>query len=460
MTIALLVSGACSLVTAETPPAPGIAPAAGIVPTTAGSDGIEVIDHLIFIVQENRSFDHYFGTFPAADGFPRDGQGRIDVCIPNPYLGRCAEPYPTSAQRSWGGPHNRKASHTDINGGKMNGFVRALRDKPGRRCWTEPNLPSCARFLGPDLQPDVVSFRTASSIPNYWRYARNYVLQDRLFAPTDSWTLPAHLFLMSGWSAACTKPNDVSTCESSNVLSEPDQQWVYGEDPIYGWTDITRLLDGGGVSWGYYVSPETCWDGNCRQGELPDVTTPARNPLPGFVKTARTDLDDNIRTHDDFVDAAHGGTLPQVSWIVPSNADSEHPKGATWTIRDGQAHVTRMINAVMRGPSWDSSAIFVTWDDWGGFYDHVRPPRVDVLGYGLRVPGLVISPYAKRGFIDHQTLSFDAYLRLIEDRFLGGQRLPLEGRPTLREELFPFELERSFDFTQEPRPPMILDPRP
>jgi phospholipase C len=121
----------------------------------------------------------------------------------------------------------------------------------------------------------------------------------------------------------------------------------------------------------------------------------------------------------------------------------------------------------MRSPNWDSTAIFLTWDDWGGFYDHVAPPVVDLNGYGLRVPGLVISPYARRGFIDHQTLSFDAYLKFIEDRFLGGQRLdPLtdgrpDPRPTVRENVPTLgNLVRDFDFNQRPRPPLILKPYP
>ena len=120
----------------------------------------------------------------------------------------------------------------------------------------------------------------------------------------------------------------------------------------------------------------------------------------------------------------------------------------------------------MRGPNWDSSAIFLTWDDWGGFYDHVVPPKVDRNGYGLRVPGIVISPWVKRG-IDHRTLSFDAYLKLIEDRFLGGQRLDPktdgrpDRRPTVREDVAILSnLMREFDFTQRPLPPLILDPTP
>jgi phospholipase C len=122
----------------------------------------------------------------------------------------------------------------------------------------------------------------------------------------------------------------------------------------------------------------------------------------------------------------------------------------------------------MQSPAWDRSAIFLTWDDWGGFYDHAVPPRVDEAGYGLRVPGLLISPWADRDLdVDHQTLSFDAYLRLIEDRFLGGQRLDGENqgrpdpRPTVREDVDILgDLARAFDFSQEPIPPLILDPWP
>jgi phospholipase C len=129
--------------------------------------------------------------------------------------------------------------------------------------------------------------------------------------------------------------------------------------------------------------------------------------------------------------------------------------------------VTGLINAIMRGPDWQSTAIFVTWDDWGGFYDHVVPPTVDENGYGLRVPGLVISPYAKKGHIDHQTLSFDAYVKLIEDLFLGGQRIDPNSdgrpdpRPDVRENASVLgDLLQDFDFSQSPRPPMVLPEHP
>jgi len=153
-----------------------------------------------------------------------------------------------------------------------------------------------------------------------------------------------------------------------------------------------------------------------------------------------------------------------VSWISPDRRDSEHGPALVST---GQAYVTRIINAVMRSPNWKSSAIFLAWDDWGGFYDHVVPPHVDSLGYGIRVPALVISPYAKLGYIDHQRLSFDAYLKFIEDDFLGGARLNpatdgrRDSRPDVRERASVLgNLVHDFNFTQTPRPPLILPPCP
>jgi phospholipase C len=145
---------------------------------------------------------------------------------------------------------------------------------------------------------------------------------------------------------------------------------------------------------------------------------------------------------------------------VPSQAVSDHP---TASIIDGQAYVTGLIDSIMRSSAWDSTAIFLAWDDWGGFYDHVKPPRVDAQGYGLRVPALVISPYARHGYIDHQVLSFDAYLKFIEDDFLHGQRIdPLtDGRPDPRPDVRENEkilgnLAKDFNFEQKPRPPLIL----
>src|SRR5207249_1500305 len=146
-----------------------------------------------------------------------------------------------------------------------------------------------------------------------------------------------------------------------------------------------------------------------------------------------------------------------VTWVVPSVELSEH---APSPVSFGQSYVTSLVNAVMRSPNWSSSAIFLSWDDWGGFYDHVPPPVADANGYGLRVPGIVISPYARHGYIDHQTLSFDAYDKFIEDVFLNGQRLDpaTDGRPdprlTVRENLGILgNLATDFDFSQAVRAP-------
>jgi phospholipase C len=172
----------------------------------------------------------------------------------------------------------------------------------------------------------------------------------------------------------------------------------------------------------------------------------------------------NITSVTNFATAARTGHLPSVSWVIPSEAVSEHPRAK---VSDGQSYVTGLVNAVMRGPDWKSTAIFLTWDDWGGFYDNVVPPTVDENGYGLRVPGIVISPYARRGYIDHHVLSFDAYAKFIEDRFLRGQRLDPSNdgrpdpRPDVRENATQLgDLIADFDFAQKPRAPMLLPTRP
>jgi phospholipase C len=314
-----------------------------------------------------------------------------------------------------------------------------------------------------------MGFHTAREIPNYWAYARRYLLQDRMFAPTDSWTLPSHLYLVSAWAATCERLADPMTCRTDlefpgHNAADAGPYWTptMGAPQPYAWAPITWLLHRANVSWAYYVGEGTCVAPPCGDERGPK-TTPVQDPLPGFRAVAQTHQLGSVRSNRDYFAAAAAGRLPSVSWVVPTLGRSEHPPS---DICEGQEWVTRVVNAAMRGPDWGSTAIFLTWDDWGGFYDHVRPPVIDRAGYGLRVPALVISPWVRSG-IDHRVFSFDSYLRLIEDRFLGGRRLDgrnwgwPDARPTTRETVSILgDLRGVFDFQQTPKPPLILSPRP
>jgi phospholipase C len=439
----------------------------GLAGHAAAPRGIHKIQHVIVVMQENRSFDNYFGTSPGADGIPTTN-GRSAVCIPDPRLGRCVRPFHDPTLVDTGGPHTDQDARLDIHGGRMTGFIRRALAGAREHCRSHvtPNCIAVTDGLG---RPDVVGWHDAREIPNYWTYADRFVLQDHMFAGVRSWSLPAHLEMVSGWSASCRVPDDPMSCRTD--LAMPSEVAGRGyrahpEDPTpYAWTDLTYLMHAEGVSWKYFVANGSQPD--CASDEMfcppihQDSATPdIWNPLPGF-ETVHADgqLGDVAPASEYFIDAA-GGTLPAVTWIVPNERNSEHPPAS---IVDGQAWVTRIVNAAMEGPDWNSTAIFLSWDDWGGFYDHVVPPVVNEQGYGLRVPGLVISPYARRGFVDHQRLSTDSYLLFIEDDFLRGARIDprTDGRPDAR----PFvaedtpglgDLRSEFDFNQAPRPPMLL----
>jgi phospholipase C len=409
------------------------------------------IHHVVIIMQENRSFDSYFGTFPGADGIPMQG-GIPTVCVPDLVSPQCVRPFHDPYDLNHGGPHTKGNALADIDGGKMDGFV--VQQELGGSLCNGPDDPTCSGG------PDVMGWHDQREIPNYWAYAKTYVLQDHMFQPDASWSLPSHLFTVSGWSATCTVPGDPSSCANNDNAPPLPSPTTH-----YDWTDLTYLLHQHGVSWGYYLSAGTepdCEDDAAvcaAHPQNPDVPG-IWNPLPDFATVQQDGQLGNIQLVANFLAAARDGTLPAVSWIVPNGDVSEHPPAL---ISVGQRYVTTLINAVMQGPAWDSTAIFLTWDDWGGFYDHVVPPVVDQNGYGLRVPGLVISPYARRHYIDHQVLSFDAYLKFVEDVFLGGQRLDPatdgrpDPRPNVRENAPQLgNLLRDFHFTRLPRRPLVL----
>jgi phospholipase C len=304
------------------------------------------------------------------------------------------------------------------------------------------------------------------------------VLDDHMFEPVKSWSLPDHLYMVSAWSAQCRNRSPLSCV---NDIVGPygvdtfgravHKELATGKTSIdLAWTDITWLLYAHHISWAYYVqsgSQPDCENDShltCRSVKQSAKTPGIWNPLPLFGDVQQTGQLHNIKPLGSFMHAARTGTLPAVSWVVPSGANSEHPPAS---VHRGQAYVTALINAVMKSPDWKSTAIFLSWDDWGGFYDHVVPPAIDKNGYGLRVPGITISPYARQGIVDHQTLSSDAYLRFIEDDFLGGARLNPrnDGRPDRRPDVRELQpqlgsLYEDFDFNQRPRPPFLLPTNP
>jgi phospholipase C len=528
LTASLMLAG-CGVVGTS---GPGARPSATSSGSAQISDvGIHKIRHVVMIVQENRSFDSYFGTYPGADGIPASG-GRFTVCLPDPATGGCDRPFHDPSLVNGGGPHGQGAVIGDVDGGSMDGFV-AESETPGGR--------GCGGFAGvcSSLSPsDVMGYHDAREIPNYWAYAENFVLDDHMFQSDASWSLPAHLFELSGWSAHCTRPGVAASCVNDDELGGYQTTDIIGvgargrraarrvtrlvrtarrrlkecryarsvpspagapaqtngrdrvamarcrrgvKDELakrrakiarqvattynYAWTDITYLLHQHGVSWGYFITPggqPDCEGGNANCSSSPfSVGTPdIWNPLPSFTDVKQDGQLDDIQNISHFLRDASAGTLPAVSWVVPDQRHSDHPPA---NIANGQAYVTNLINTVMEGPDWGSTAIFLVWDDWGGFYDHVVPPVVDQNGYGFRVPSLVISPYARPGFIDHQTLSFDAMNKFIEDDFLGGERLnpATDGRPDPRPDVRENapqlgDLAADFNFNQSPLPPLIL----
>ncbi|HEY2296541.1 MAG TPA: alkaline phosphatase family protein [Jatrophihabitans sp.] len=504
--------------------------------TVAATDAAQKIKHVVIITQENRSFDSYFGTYPGADGIPMR-KGVPTVCAVDKTTGRCVKPYVDNNDVNIGGPHSAGNSIGDIDGGRMDGFISEYQ-----------------RRTGSTSISDVMGYHTRKSVANYWKYADNFVLNDHMFASSDSWSLPEHLFMVSEWSASCPKIGGAMSCTDSDLPSgippdivNPghnfvrdcshlhvskycrlhlvkfhiegtplahrivlflhqkcylDNSYVDADDsynsnvyyrchaalgkatfpsaikkallrdviklltPNYAWTDLTYLMYRQHVSWRYYVmngtEPDCRHDDDVSCASVPqNAHTPGIwNPLPYFQTVRADDQTRNVQTLSHFYRDAQDGTLPAVSWVTPSSKVSEHPPSR---VSVGEAWVTGLINTIMKGPDWRSTAIFVSWDEWGGFYDHVVPPKADADGYGLRVPGLVISPYAKRGYIDHQTLSHDAYIKFIEDVFLGGARIDPatdgrpDRRPTVRENNPQLgDLLGDFDFNQKPRRPMVL----
>jgi phospholipase C len=415
------------------------------------------IQHVVVIMQENRSFDHYFGTYPGAEGIPKEADGGFAPCLDDPRSDAgCVRPFHLTADKNVGGPHGAKNAITCVDNGKMDGFI--INAETGKTGCADPNDPACvnANLI------DVMGFHTEQEIPNYWAYAQHFVLNDHMFQPNASWSFPQHLYMVSGWSARCTTPNDPTTCKTE--LTAPGNGGAAGPTNEYPWTDITYLLHKAGITWKYYLGegddPHCGGDPDDCQPTVINAKVPSIwNVLPEFDTVKADGEVGNIVPIDQFYQDVATGKLPAVSWIAPAGVVSEHPVAL---VSAGQGYVTALINTIMKSPAWGTTAIFLSWDDWGGFYDHLPPPKVDEAGYGIRVPGLVISPWAKKGYVDTQVLSHDAYLKFIEDVFLAGARLDpandgrKDPRPTVRESVLKGDLMNDFDFNQAPLPPLVL----
>lgn len=368
--------------------------------------GVSQIKHVVFIIKENRSFDNYFGTFPGADG-ATSGPTSTGVTIP---LGHTPDKMLHDIGHGW------YDAHTAIHGGKMDQF-----DKVSR---------------GSDLTG--YTQMQQADIPNYFAYAHQFVLADRMFSSLEGPSFPNHLYTMAAQSGGAidnptNSPGGIWGCDADagvtvGVMDSTGK--VTQEPPCFDFQTIVDSLQNAGISWKYYA-PGMGQSGY-NWSTLDAVSHIRNGPL----------WQSNVVPTKQFVTDAQSGNLPTVSWII-SGPTSEHPPYSTCA---GENWTVQQINAVMQGPNWGSTAIFLTWDDFGGFYDHVPPPGVDQFGLGPRVPLLIISPFAKKGVVSHTQYEFSSFLAFLETRF-GLAALTSRDAAAAN-------MTDSFDFAGTPQPPL------
>ena len=375
----------------------------------AGSGGRTVpqnftaIQHTVFLINENHTFDNYFGTFPGADG-TTTGLISTGQSIP---LSPMADSDPAdNLCNGW------DCSLQAMDGGKMDKF-----DVIGGGTWS------------------AYTQVTSEQIPNYWAYAQRFTLADHYFTSVHGPSLPNHLFALAAQSGGVIdnggNPGPGTDCDGSSwgTVTVIDQYGNRSQQArCFHFKTLPDALHEAGITWKYYGE----------NGGFLSLIASIRN----------TNLwNEGIASPTQFFADAKSGHLPSVSWLMPPGEYSEHPPGS---VCEGENWTVSVLNAVMQGPDWNSTVVFITWDDFGGFYDHMAPPQVDQFGLGPRVPLLIISPYAKSGYVSHTVYDHTSVLKFIETRY-GLQ--PLTSRDAAASNMLD-----SFDFAQAPQVPLLLQP--
>jgi phospholipase C len=366
----------------------------GSIATQPGAAQLSVtlpIKHVIIVIQENRTVDNLFNGFPGADT-ATSGPSSTGAIIPL---------HPVNLQIGYDLSHRHAAFETEYANGQMNGFDRELVQCP-------TTCPADAAY----------GYVPESQVQPYWTMASEYAFADRMFQTNEGPSFPAHVYLVEGSSQiAPASPlyimeNPLTTtggptggCDSPagslvqliNPITNDQTQSMY---PCFDNKTLFDLLDAANVSWKYYepVLGAGLWF-------TPDAIQHIRyGPDYAKVVTPNTQI---------LTDAANGA-LPSVSWVIPTGAESDHANDNTGY---GPDWVAEVVNAIGESQYWKSSVIFVTWDDWGGWYDHVAPQIVNYYELGFRVPLIVISPYAKAGYVSHVQHQFGSILRFTEEAF-------------------------------------------
>jgi len=371
---------------------------------SACSNGTNKVEHVVIILKENHTFDNYFGTYPGANG-ATFGFTSTGAAIPLKALPDADE---DQLCNSW------DCAIEAMNGGKMDAFDLI---SSGQSAYAQAS---------------------EQQIPNYWQYARHFALADRYFTSVHGPSDPNHLFTLAAQSAgiiddlygtvggvACDgKPAGTFTVIDANGNRS-------ARSPCFDITTLADRLEAARLSWKYY---------NDDGGGYFSFIRHIRNG-PMWVNTQSSSAQ--------FLKDAQSGQLPAMSWVLAPGKGSEHPPESTCA---GDNQTARFVNAVMQGPAWNSTVVFVTYDDFGGFYDHVPPPQVDQFGLGPRVPLLIISPFAKPGYISHTLYEHSSMLKFVETRY---HLRSLTARDAAANDMLD-----SFDFDRPPQPPLVLPSHP